>query len=66
MILIDLDDRLVAIDADATKGFLWKDGGWHEASPTLVLKAWSEGATITPERAAHIFPKADLGSLPRL
>lgn len=66
MKLVELEDRLIAIEDDGQAGALWKDGQWIEAGETLAVKAWAEGVQITPDQAAEQFPEADLEAIPPL
>lgn len=64
--LADHDDRLVAINDDATKAFVWsfENKEWVKTSPDYARKAWLEGSKISEAEAAREFPEADMKALP--
>jgi hypothetical protein len=66
MILVDHDDRLVALNDDATEAVVWSpdEKAWRETGEDFARKAWLEGVELTGAEAASRFPGADLENVP--
>lgn len=67
MKLVDLDERLIAVDDDGTRcAIAGDDGSWRHGTPHLAAKAWTDGLRLTEAEAGREFPKADLKAVPAL
>lgn len=68
MILVDLDERLVALNDGADKAAAWSasDHLWRETSADFAGRAWADGTRLTPAQAKRRYPKADLEAVPAL
>lgn len=69
MILIDLDERLIALNDEANQGAAcspWEDNKWRPISSDFARRAWADGAKITKAQALRRYPKADLEAIPAL
>jgi hypothetical protein len=68
MILFDVEDRLFAVDDQATRGFVWREDldAWHPIQPEGAGKAFAVGHRLTLQRAAIRFPAAKLDAIPPL
>lgn len=64
MILVDHDDRLVALNDDATEAKVWGPEGWRDTGGDFPRKAWIEGQELTWDQAKKRFPSADLENVP--
>lgn len=66
MILVDHDDRLVALNDDATEAVVWSPDGkeWRETAGDFARKAWLDGEELTSQEAESRFPGADLENVP--
>lgn len=66
MILIEIDDRLVALNGEANAGAVWAQDAkeWRTIAATFAGRAWADGEELTPAEAAKRFPAADLGAIP--
>jgi hypothetical protein len=65
VILIDFEDRLIALNDEATEGAAFNDGeGWAPLGGDFPRKAWIEGEELSPEEAAKRFPEANLDEVP--
>jgi hypothetical protein len=66
LILIDFEERLIALNDEATTGVVWNGVEWAQIGGDFPRKAWLEGEEIGPEEAAKRFPEADLTKMPEL
>lgn len=66
MILIEFEDRLIAVDDEVTTGVVWNGESWVQIGGDFPRKAWIEGKELSPEEAADRFPEADQGTIPEL
>lgn len=66
MILVELEERLVAMNDEATVATVWNGVEWAQTGGDFARKAWLEGEEIDPEEAARRFPEAKLDALPAL
>lgn len=66
MMLFEVEDRLVAVNADANQGFVWNAdaGEWRTVADYVARKAWAEGVGLTAAQAKKRFPAADLQAIP--
>jgi hypothetical protein len=62
MILIEHDERLVALDDEATKAVVWNPKArlWRVTGDAFPRKAFVEGRELSTDQAARIFKGADL------
>lgn len=63
---VEHDDRLVAMNDEATKAVVWGGDKWRETGGDFPRKAWLEGTGLTRQQAAAEFPEADLAAIPDL
>lgn len=63
---VDHDDRLVALNDEATKAVVWSDErkAWVETKGDFPRKAWLDGEKLSRKRATEEFPDADMDALP--
>lgn len=68
MKLVELEERLIAINDEASKAAALSpsDGKWRETSGDFAGRAWADGRALTPAQAQRRFPKADLAAIPTL
>lgn len=68
MTLVELDERLVAINESADKAAALSpsDATWRETSAEFASRAYFEGRKLTTAQAKRLFPKADLAAIPAL
>ncbi len=68
MMFKEHDDRLVALNDEATVAVVWSAARkqWVETGGDFPRKAWLEGQTLTRQQAVKEFPEADLSTLPPL
>lgn len=68
MMFVDHDDRLVALNDDATKAVVWSNASkkWVGTGGDFPRKAWLEGSKLSAKKAAGEFPEADLEAIPSL
>ncbi len=64
MILIDFEERLVAVNDEANQGVVWEAGIWRPIAPAFARKAWAEGDELKPAAAAKRYPDADQAKIP--
>lgn len=66
MICFDHDDRLVVIDDEMTKAFVWSTEGkeWVGTGEDFPRKVWLEGERLAATAAKNRFPDAGWDALP--
>jgi hypothetical protein len=62
MKFIELDERLIAINANANKSAVWLPFSrkWQESTPFLAAKAWTDGKELKPAQISRRFLDVDL------
>jgi hypothetical protein len=63
MILIDFEERLIALNSEANAGYVDQGGEWRQIAPEFARKAYFEGDELTAEQARTRYPNAALQEL---
>jgi hypothetical protein len=66
MILIDFEERLIALNSEANAGYVHQGGEWREIAPEFARKAYFEGEELPAAVAKRRYPEADLAAIPAL
>ena len=67
MQLYDMEERLVAIDSKATRGFVWTESKeWGEIAADFASKVWLEGRKLSESEAKRRFEGVKLDEIPPL